>query len=266
MSDGRGGDADGAEPSSSARSRRSRNGRPPVLDSVAARLRADPGLWVPFFLAGWLLLGADLLRERDPLPLVSGIDGATIHVPFVIYPTGTTVTRRSLGALVDLQLPWLGYALALEVVAVAAVGLAGWLTMARAGDEPIGRNRGLVYVGGVVLVGLCSRAGDAGGFEYAAESLPVGLVVLALALFVAVRLLLVPITVLRERGLLAPIGASWRYARGRGFALLGILLLVGIGSWLLARVPLVGTVLSATLAGTVHAVSLVDLYERCVGS
>ncbi|WP_209438542.1 hypothetical protein [Natronococcus sp. JC468] len=74
-----------------------------------------------------------------------------------------------------------------------------------------------------------------------------------------------PTTVLRERGLLAPIGASWRYARGRGFALLGILLLVGIGSWLLARPP-GRDVLSATFAGTVHAVSLVDLYERCVGS
>ncbi|SDR05033.1 hypothetical protein [Natronobacterium texcoconense] len=237
--------------------------RKPVLTAVAARLRSDPWLFVPFFVAGCVLLVADLLRETDAVPTASSVGDSTFHVAYSIYPTGTTVTERSLNALVDLELPLLGYALALEVLAVTVIAVAGWMTMMRASDETVHWNRFLVYFGGVFLVTVLFETGDAVGLEYTTGSLLVGVALLGLVLFVLVRLFLAPVAVLYEDGILRPIAAGWRYSRGHGFTLFGVLLVVGLGSWWLAHVPSAGTLLSTTIAGTVHAVSLVVLYDRC---
>lgn len=243
----------------------SRPERPPLGRSIAARLRDDPILWLPFLAAGCLHFVADLFRKRDPLPSASGIEESTIHVAYSIFPTGTTATQRPLGALVDLQRPSLAYALGLEILAVVAIAVAGWLTMLRASDEPNRPVRFLAYVTGVFLVDLLFRSADAIGLEYAGGSLLIGLAVLAVAVFIFVRLFLVPVAMLREGGIAGPIGSSWRYSRGHGLALVGTIVVIGVGSWALAFVPTVGTVLSTTIAGTVHAVSLVALYERCAG-
>lgn len=242
---------------------------PTISSAVTARLRADPTLWTPFLVAGCLLLVVDLCRQRDSIPAVTGIEESTIHVSYAVFPRGTTTLHRPLGALVDLQQPLFWYALGLEVVAIAAIAVAGWLTMARASDEAFRPNRFLVYVSSVLLLDLLFRVVDASGLEYTGESLLVGLAILALVMGIFVRLFLVPVTMLREGGIVRPVGASWRYSRGRGLTLFGVIVVVGIGSWTLAqvptlvRVPELGTVLSTTIAGTVHAVSLVVLYEQC---
>lgn len=237
---------------------------PTILEATGSRLRDDPTLWLPFFLAGCLALVADLFRERDPLPAATGLEESTLHASYAIYPTGTFVTERPLGALVDLQSQLLGYALALEFVTLAAIVIAGWETMRRASDGSVRWRRLLVYASGVGLLTLCIKVAAAVGLEYSTDHLLIGLALLAGLLFVAVRLFLVPATLLREGGVLRPIGTSWRSSRGHETVIAGIVLLVGIGSWTLAHVPVVGSLCSTTVAGTIHAVSLVVAHERCV--
>lgn len=243
-----------------------RDSDPTILGATGSRLRDDPRLWLPFFLAGCLALVADLLREHDPLPATTGLEGSTLHASYAIYPTGTFVTERPLGALVDLQPPLLGYALGLELIVLAAIVVAGWETMRRATDVPFHRRRFLVYASGVGFLTVFVEVAAAMGLEYSTDRLLVGLALLAGLLFVAVRLFLVPVTLLREGGVLQPVSVSWRSSRGYGTAIAGIVLLVGIGSWALAHVPVIGSLCSTTVAGTVHAVSLVVVYERCVNA
>lgn len=263
---GRNGDASsrrGPQSSPDDPANRPRDDDPTILEATGSRLRDDPRLWLPFFLAGSLALVADLLREHDPLPAATGLEESTLHASYAFYPTGTFVTERPLGALVDLQLPLLGYALVLELLVPAAIVVAGWETMRRASDRPFHRRRFLVYASGVGFLTVFVEVAAAMGLEYSTDRLLVGLVLLSGLLFVAVRLFLVPVTLLREGGVLRPIGVSWRCSRGHGTAIAGIVLLVGIGSWALAHVPVIGSLCSTTVAGTVHAVSLVVVYERC---
>lgn len=232
--------------------------------ALIARLRADPVLWVPFFLAGCVLAVVDSLRNWDPLPVVSPLGESTITVSYAIYPTGTTATSRPFGALVDLQLPTYAYALSLEGLVIVTVAVAGWFTMVRASDEPFQPRRFLVYLSGVFLIDILSRLADTVGLEYTGGSLLIGISILVLTAIVSVRLFFLPVIVLREDGIVSPLSASWRYSQGHGWTVFAVILFVGIGSWVLAHVPTLGTVLSVTIAGTVHAVSLVVLYRRYV--
>lgn len=244
-------------------------GGPPIRSAVVARLRADLTLWTPFLVASCLLLIIDLWRQHDSIPTVTGVEESTIHISYSVFPRGTATIHRPLGALVDLQEPLFWYALGLEVIEVAAIAVAGWLTMTRASDEPFRPNRFLVYVSSVFLFDLLFRVVDASGVEYTGGRLLVELTILALVMGTFVRLFLVPVTMLREGGIVRPVTASWRYSRRHGLTLFGVIVVVDIGSWTLAqaptlvRVPELGTVLSTTIAGTVHAVSLVVLYEQC---
>lgn len=239
----------------------SSNGSPTVLGSTGARLRDDPFCWLPFAVAGLVLLAADRLRATDSLPTAPGPSETTVTVPYTIYPTGTTTTTRPLESLVDLRAPMLAYGLGLEVLALIAVAGAGWLTMTRAGGLPYRLERFGAYAALVVGIDLLFRAVDAAGLEYAGGSLLVALVLLGLVAFVAVRLFLVPVAVVTGDGLVRSLSESWRRARGRGWTILGLIVLFGFGSQLLVRVPYVGTALAVTVVGTVHAVSLVVLTD-----
>ncbi|RQH00856.1 hypothetical protein [Natrarchaeobius oligotrophus] len=233
-----------------------------VVANAIGRLRSDPVLWLPFLLAGLLSFAIDRRRAADALPVEAGVDDATVSVAYAIYPSGVTETVRPLGALVDLRLPSLAYALGLEALAVLAVAGAGWLTIARARGDPLRPERFGRYLLLVVGVGAGYRLLEAVGVGYGGGSLLSGLAVLALAFAVLVRLFLWPALVLRGEGVAASLAKSWRDARGQGWTILGLILLIGLGAWALAHAPVVGTVLSVWLVGTIHAVSLVALLER----
>lgn len=234
-------------------------GLPSVLRSTGARLRDDPFLWLPFAVAGIILLAADRLRATDSLPTAPGPSETTVTIPYTIYPTGTTTTTRPLESLVDLRAPMLAYGLGLEVLALVVVAGAGWLAMTRAGGISYRLDRFGAYVALVVGIDLLFRAVDAAGLEYTGGSLLVALVLLGLVAFVAVRLFLVPVCVVTGPGLVQSIPASWRRSRGRSWTILGLILLFGFGSQALVRVPHVGTALAVTVVGSLHAVSLVVL-------
>lgn len=235
-------------------------GRGPVLPGLSpavARLRREPALLVPFIVAGLVLTLLDRLRRWDPIPtLVPGSD-ASIGVDYVGYPTGTPETVRSLAALVDLKPPYLVWAVGLESLALAAVAIAGTVTIARTlavgdgwGWRGWGR-RSLAYLGLVALFEAIGRAVGAVG--------DVGIVlgvVLAVPLFAAfVRFFLAPAFVVTGAGATTALVRSARATRGIGWRLLAIVVCFGLATWLLGLVPLVGTVLSTAIVGPVHAVT-----------
>ncbi|RQG95066.1 hypothetical protein [Natrarchaeobius chitinivorans] len=238
------------------------NGNGSVLRAAFGRLYRDPFLWIPFLVAGVVLLAAEWLRERDPLPTAPGIDGSTITVSYTFYPTGTPTIVRPLGALVDLPRSTLVYGLGLEVVTLVVVAGAGWLTVARAGGVEPRLDRLGEYVGFVLAIGFSGRLFEEIGLEYTGGSLLVALALLAVVAYVFVRLFLWPVVILLEGRPVRSIRTSWRGSRGQGTTLFGLVVILGLGSWALAQVPHVGTALSVAVVGSVHAVVLVVLVDR----
>lgn len=47
--------------------------------------------------------------------------------------------------------------------------------------------------------------------------------------------------------------------RGRGWTVAGLIVVIGVGAWLLALVPTVGTVLSTGLTAPLHAAAIVTV-------
>lgn len=234
--------------------RRTQTGAPTVLGAVWSRIRRDPSLLAPFAVAGLVLALVDVLRTRDPIPSATtdALD-RTVSVQFSLYPSGTERTARRIGALVDLETPYLVWGVGIELVALLAVGLAGWLTITRALDgqrrlAALGR-----YLCLPVALALVPRLA---GSPTVDVGLPVGLVALLVVSFVAVRLFLVPAFLATGRGFGAAIRLSASRSRGWGWTLFGLILLVGVASWGLARVPMAGAFLSTAVVAPVHAVAM----------
>lgn len=257
--DGRTGtDSDGDDPSS-------------PLSAATARIRRDPALVLPFLLAGIVLAVLDLARRRDPLPtLVPDGEGLTISVDFAGYPTGVPETSRSLAALVDLKLPYLAWGFGLEVVALLVVGIAGYVTIARAlesepataRDETSSIRRVFAYVALVVLFDAGSRLlgslGDLG--------LVFGIPLLVVVLVAMVRLFAAPGFVVTGAGPIAALRRSTRVTRGSGWSIFAVILVVGLTAWLLSLVPYAGTVLSSALVAPLHAVTVAVVRERATST
>ncbi|WIV67717.1 hypothetical protein [Natrialbaceae archaeon AArc-T1-2] len=233
------------------------------LGRAVAHVRADPFLFVPFALAGLVLSVLDRLRLRDPVPVLveRGLQGSTI-VEYSIYPTGTPESARRIGALVDLETPYLIWAVGLEVVAVLSIAIAGWYTIARAAGESTTAGLGS-YVGFVVLVaGVTRLLGSIGEITLQGIlGLAVFLVVFFAVLILFARLFVAPA--------LAALGTSPWTAVRRSVALTGgheralVLLVLGYGIlvWLLGSVPYVGALVSSVVVAVVHAVSTVTVLE-----
>ena len=233
-----------------------------VYDKLLTELGSKPGLWVPFFVVGCLLTLVDYLRERDPLPTEPFVSESTFEVTYMVYPTGTSETVRSLDAFVDLPLDVYIYAISLELLVVGGVAIAGWLTMKRVSEVPYRPRRFLTYLGGVSVLYFIARVGNVVNLEYSPESLLSGIAALIIIALIAVRLFLLPAAILHEKNLQTAFQASWNRSKSHGAALLGLVVLFGLASQWIAGIPLVGVILSSTIVGTIHAVSLAILYER----
>lgn len=246
------------------------------LSAATARIRRDPALVLPFFVAGIVLIVVDWARRRDPLPtLVSGGgEGKTISVEFAGYPTGVPETARSLEALVDLKLPYLAWGIGLEAFALLIVAVAGSVTIARALEdrsgvthartEPLSIRRVPAYFGLVVLFSAAARLlgslGDLG--------LILGIPLLVVVFVAMVRLFVAPAFVVTGAGPVAALRRSARATRGSGWSIAALVLAFGLAAWLLTLVPLpyAGTVLSSALVASVHAVAVAVVRERSDGS
>lgn len=232
-----------------------------VLKTVRERLRRDPGLIVPFAIAGLIVAIADWFRQRDPIPAATPDSfDQTISVQFSVFPTGTARTVRHADALVDLRTPYLVGAVGLELVVVLAVGVAGWLTITRALDAT--RRLGSLgrYLGVLSAVALLSRVLEMPTIEV--ESVLLGLLVLITGAFVLVCLFLVPGFLAVGRPVVAALRESVRASRGRRWSLFWLVVCFGLVSWVLARIPIAGGLLSTAVVAPIHAVSLAVLIDE----
>ena len=235
---------------------------PRAVATVRSSFRSKPTVWIPFLVAGCLLWLVDGRRERDSLPIQPPGSESTLDGSFSLYPTGTTETGRSLDALVDLPLEVLAYGVGLELLVIGAVATAGWLTMTRVSETSVRPRRFVVYAGVVSLLSLLENSGSAIDLTLSVRSLPVAVVAFAGAAFVTVRLFFLPVAILRAEPLRAAPRESWRRSRGQGVTLVALIVVIVLASGWLAALPSVGVVLSVTIVGTVHAVSVVALYDR----
>ncbi|OLZ39886.1 hypothetical protein A6E15_02325 [Natrinema saccharevitans] len=236
---------------------------PTGIAGAVPRLRRDPALLVPFTVAGLVLALLDRLRRWDPIPTQVTGDDVSIGIEYAGYPTGVPDTVRSLGALVDLKLPYLVWAIGLEALALAVVAAAGTVTIARTlaigdgWDRPRWRRRWLAYLGLIVLFDAVGRVVGSLG--------DVGLVfgaVLAVPLFAAfVRFFLAPAFVVTGSGPVTALTRSARATRGIGWRLLALVVCFGLAAWLLGLVPFVGTALSTALVGSMLAVTMATVRD-----
>jgi len=256
-----------------------------LLRASVGRIVADPWLAVPFLVAGVVLTGVDWLRAHDSVPTTTPelVGDVTVSVAYRFYPTGLRATGTRPAALVDLDPGYLAWTLGLELAALLAVAIAGWLTLSRAMDaaesgvhstssdrsgsarfdsarfssdrldfDRLGPYLGFVVVAHV-LVGLFGLLDGLGWLAV------VGFVVYAA---VAVRLFAAPALVVGGSGVRAAMRRSHWHAVGEGATVFGLVVLFGLGAWLLGSVPVVGALASTALVAPVHAVATVVFADR----
>ncbi|MCW8172045.1 hypothetical protein D8S78_02685 [Natrialba swarupiae] len=108
------------------------------------------------------------------------------------------------------------------------------------------RLRGFVSLLGFALgVDLVNRA--LGSIDLLQGMGLFGLVWLAIYLYLFVRLFAVPGLVVDGRSLPAALEESFELTAGRGWSIFGLILLFGLGAWLLAAVPHVGAAASSAI-------------------
>nr|WP_244515111.1 hypothetical protein [Halorientalis persicus] len=226
-----------------------------VLKTAVGRIRHDPFLTVPFIVAGIVVAVADWLRTHDPLP-VALTDGLsqTISVQYSVVPQGTARTVRHVGALIDLKMPYLLWAIGLELAVVLVVAIAGWMTIARTLDTSPhlgGLSRYLLTMLAVLILSQLL-----GSSFLTTDRFLLGLGLLAVFLVVAVRLFLFPANLVTGNEPLAALRLSYRRSRGYGMTIAGLIIVIGLSYWGLAKISHVGGFLSTAVVAPVHAVVL----------
>lgn len=232
-----------------------------LLQAAVTDIRRHPRWLVPFTVAGLVVALADWIRTTDPIPMVVPASFQdTLSVQYSIVPMGTHRTVRVADALVDLRLPYLAGAVGLELLVLFAVCAAGYLTLQRALRTTRGRSAALRYGLLVVFVGFLPEW--LGTAHHTFGNLLIGLVAIGLFTLIAVRLFLLPGFVVLGESFRTAIRRSRHRSHGLGWTLVGLIVVVGVSSWGLAQIPLVGGFLSTAIVAPVHAITLGLLVRR----
>lgn len=232
-----------------------------VLKTAGAHIRRDPVLIVPFTIAGLLVALVDWLRTWDPLPVAMPDSfGQTLSIQYSIFPMGTTRTVRHVDALIDLRLSYFVGAVALELLVLLAVGLAGWLTITRALATERRLDSLARYLGGLAVVAIPPRI--LGSPTLNVDSLLLGVLAFLVAALVLVRLFLLPGCLAAGCQVTTAFREGVRQSRGIRWPLFWLIVVFGLASWGLARIPIAGGFLSTTVVSSVHAVSLAVLLRE----
>lgn len=231
-----------------------------VLKSVLGRIRRDPVLAVPFAVVGVLVALVDWLRQHDPIPMAStDALSQSVSIQYSVLPQGTARTVRHVGALVDLKTRYLLWAVGLEVLVPLAVGIAGWVTIARALDTHA-RLRALSrYL--IALAVIVSIPQLLGVSSVDITNFLLGLVLLAIALFVLTRLFLFPALLVAGSGFVRALRQSYRRSHGQGMTIAGLIIVIGLAYWGLATVPVAGGFLSTAVVAPIHAVAIETVFS-----
>lgn len=232
-----------------------------VLKAAGARIRHDPALGVPFAIVGLLVALADWLGKQDPIPVATpGWFEQTLSVRYSLFPMGTARTVRPVDALLDLQTPYFVGAVALELLVLLAVGIAGWLTITRALDAERRLDSLARYLGGLSAMIVLSRL--LGSPTINVDSLLLGVLVLLVAALVLVRLFLFPGLLVAGCQFTTALHESVRESRGKRWTLFWLIVVFGLAYWGLAHTPIAGGFLSTAVVAPIHAVSIAILIQQ----
>ncbi|SDR02945.1 hypothetical protein SAMN05216278_3340 [Halopelagius longus] len=232
-----------------------------VLKRALTRLQRDPLLGLPFVIAGVVIALADAIRAWDPIPVTTPEwVGKALSVQYSFFPSGPARTVRTLSAVVDLRTPYALGAVTLEVAVFFVVGLAGWVTITRALDTDRHLGSLVRYLGvfgstGVIPVLL-------GPTSVSLDSLPLTLLGLVIVSVVSVRFFLFSGFVGRGDRVAVALKRSVCASKGAFWPLLSLVVIFGVGYWVLAQVPLVGGFLSTGIVAPLHSVALAVLLEQ----
>lgn len=237
--------------------------RPPGTLSIAlTRLRRDPWLFVPFFIAGLFLSFSDWLRYYDPIPIVRReiLTNGQLTVEFVGYPTGISQTSMLFESLISLKLPYLIWGLGLQLLVLIVITAAGMRTITRTLSVDMSLRAGVRFLIFVLALDLLYRV--LGSIDFLQDMGLFGIVILVPFFYVFVRLFAVPGLLAMGETLSSAVRQSSAVTQGRGWSVFGLILLFGIGSWLMAAIPNIGTILSTTIVAPLHAVVIAIFLER----
>jgi hypothetical protein len=242
-----------------------------LLAATGTLLRGRPALAVPFLLVGLLAAAGDLWRLADSVSTVPQTTAQRGFLHVVLQPTPAPISAvgTRVPAVVGLRTEPLLGVLAADGLPVLAAAVATVVVVARSPGTPTG-DRSLGYLLGVAVPALVVyQLVTLAAFQVIARGWPPGLLAylaIVVLLYVFVRLWLVPATIVTA-GPRAAVGRSLTLTKGHGWAVFGLVLLVGVGANLLVSVPVlvpsslgvplpVGTALATAVLGSVHAVLL----------
>ena len=224
---------------------------------LLGELRSQPELFLPFLVAGVVSSLLGWLHRRDPIATVSSRTLADGHISleYIGFPAGVRGTTLSVESVLGLKLPFLAWGVGAYTLLLAVHAIAGTVVIARVlGVELTWRTVSsfLLYVAGVDLIyrGL----GSIQGLQN--MGLIIGLPILAVWMYVSVRLFAVPGLIVTRGSVADALQESWRLTRGYGWRLFGVIVILGLTNAVFGLLSVVGPALSTALVGTVHAVYL----------
>lgn len=220
-----------------------------LLAGARDRLVRQPRAVLALVLAGAVVAGIDWVQLQDPVPTTGyeGVQQGRMATTFFVLVTVVSRASVPASAYVDLKPQWLATTGGLALLEIAVVTLASGYALAALLEvdlTPAALGRyGLAIA--ALRVGV-PRADFEGGAAVLAIPLLIGV------FLVMVRLVPFPGLVIRGDSIRVALGRSWNVARGHGWPLFGVVLLLGVANHLLVSVPVVGPVGSGVVAA-VHA-------------
>jgi len=210
-----------------------------------ALLRRNPSVVLAVVLAGLTVAVVDWVRLADPIP-VAAFEGITtgrltVHYGVMVsVPAGVTTTPSALAGLQPGWLVWLGALELLRTAVFVGAGVYAFATLLDAEPTPAVASRyGLVFAADGLLRAFAPSAD---------VPLLVGIPFVALYLYVVAHLVALPALLVEGWSILDAIGRSWRLATGHGWALGGVVVLIGLATFLSASAPVGGPVLASVVA------------------
>lgn len=229
-----------------------------LLSEAFRRLRTTPTAALALVVAGVVLTGIDWLRLHDPVPTVGfdGVQNGTFSVAFGVVVTVLSRANVPPSALVGMKTRWLAWTVGLELLAFVAVVGAGAYALSRLLDVPLTASAVAQYAGVVALLKLAF-----GNANFEGEAIVLAIPLLVVAFAVAVRLFAFPGLLVAGHPVGSALRRSWHRTAGFGWALVGVVVVVGGLNHLLASVPVVGP-LGSALVGAVHAGAVAAFLRR----
>lgn len=241
------GEADGGYPTGPAVDR---DDRQPLTGTGLLReglggVRRRPSVLLAMVLAGLTVAVVDWVRLADPVPVAAfeGVTAGRVTVHYGVMVSVPAGVSTPLSALAGLKPGWLAWVAALELFRAAALAGAGVYAFAALLDVAPTRAATARY--GLVFGAFASLRAVV---PTADVPVLVGVPFVALYFYVVVHLVAVPALLVEGASIPAAFRRSWRPATGRGWALAGVVVVLGLATFLAASAPAGGPLLASLVA------------------